>query len=366
MPDRTENQSGDTISRRQFVTSSAAALAWTAFPFYPATNLLKENKIGVSLASYYMRWRSDNSSSRYPAWKDALDMMNHCHLIGAGGVQTSVQRWTKAFAGQVHALKDKLGIFLEGQIRLPQSDDEVAAFDNDVSNAREAGIVILRAACLNGRRYETFKTRGAFAAFKADAIRSIERAGAVCKKYQMRLAIENHKDWYSEELAGIIKNIGSEWVGVTLDNGNNLALLEDPMFVVETLAPYAFTTHFKDMGVEMCDDGFLVSEVPFGQGFYDLPAMISTLKKHNPEITFNLEMITRDPLEVPCLTDSYFATSPEMPATRLAAMMKMVRDNNSPKPLQRISDASQEEQLGFEEENNVACIVYAKERLGLG
>ena len=43
--------------------------------------------------------------------------------------------------------------------------------------------------------------------------------------------------------------LGSEHVGVCLDTGNNVALLEDPMEVVETLAPLAFTTHIKDMAV---------------------------------------------------------------------------------------------------------------------
>ena len=75
----------------------------------------------------------------------------------------------------------------------------------------------------------------------------------------------------------------------------------------------AFTTHFKDMGVEEYREGFLLSEVPLGTGVLDLPRVIRTLRAAHPEIRFNLEMITRDPLEVPCLAVVYWATFPDLP-----------------------------------------------------
>ena len=46
-----------------------------------------------------------------------------------------------------------------------------------------------------------------------------------------------------------------------------------------------------------------------------------------PEIRLNLEMITRDPLEVPCLTPKYWATFEDLPARHLARSLTMVRDH---------------------------------------
>src|SRR5690606_25602157 len=136
-----------------------------------------------------------------------------------------------------------------------------------------------------------------------NAIASLQLAEPVVRKHRVKLAVENHKDWRASELIDILDKLDSEWLGVTLDFGNSISLLEDPMDVVRTLAPRALSTHVKDMGVAEYEDGFLLSEVPLGQGLLDLPAIVNICRKYNPEITFNLEMITRDPLKVPCLQD---------------------------------------------------------------
>ncbi len=51
------------------------------------------------------------------------------------------------------------------------------------------------------------------------------------------------------------------------------------MEVVETLAPRAFTTHFKDMGLEEYRQGFLLAEVPLGTGILDLPRVVRALRR---------------------------------------------------------------------------------------
>ncbi len=124
----------------------------------------------------------------------------------------------------------------------------------------------------------------------------------------MRLGIENHKDWRVDEQVALLKQYSSEYVGVTLDTGNNLSVLDDPMETVEKLAPYTFNVHFKDMAVEETATGFLMSEVPLGDGLLDLKRMVDTIRGARPDVYFSLEMITRDPLDVPCVTDKYWAT----------------------------------------------------------
>jgi len=66
-------------------------------------------------------------------------------------------------------------------------------------------------------------------------------------------------------------------------------------------------------------DGFLLAEVPLGEGFVDLPRIARMLRRARPDIHLNLEMITRDPLRIPCLTDYYWATLEKVPARELAA-----------------------------------------------
>ena len=103
-------------------------------------------------------------------------------------------------------------------------------------------------------------------------------AEPVLRKYRIRLGIENHKGWRSAEQAAWFKRVGSEWVGVHFDFGNNVALCEDPSETLRNLLPYTFACHIKDMAVEPYEDGFLLSEVPLGEGFLDIKGMVASLR----------------------------------------------------------------------------------------
>ena len=168
-------------------------------------------------------------------------------------------------------------------------------------------------------------------------------------RHGILLAVENHKDWRADELLAILKRVGNDHVGVCLDTGNSVALLEDPMDVIEALAPGPFTTHFKDMGLDEYRDGFLLAEVPLGSGVLDLPRAVRILRAARPEIRFNIEMITRDPLRVPCLAEKYWATFPDLPGRHLARTLSLVRDHPPSRPLPRISQLPRDEQLRAED-----------------
>ena len=62
----------------------------------------------------------------------------------------------------------------------------------------------------------------------------------------VRLLLENHSDFTSGEYEAIIAAVGRERTGVFLDLTNAVAALEDPVAVVQQLAPLAFAGHVKD------------------------------------------------------------------------------------------------------------------------
>ena len=332
-------------------------------PFVP--DHLKSVPMGVVVHSYGARWHSNEASQTYPAFADAIDLMEHCKQIGAGGVQVLVSGWADDFAKKVRDRRENLDLYIEGSIGLPKSEEEVAKFESEVLASKEAGATVLRTACLGGRRYVNFKTLGEYEAFKKNALKSIELAEPIVRKHKMKLAVENHKDWTAKELEAIIKMLGSEWVGVTLDFGNNVSFLENPMEVIKTLAPYAFSTHVKDMGVKNYQDGFLLSEVPLGEGIVDLKVAVELCKKFNPEINFSLEMITRDPLEIPTMKDSYWATFDHLSGLDVYKMERLIEENQFKSGLPHVTGMSKEEQLAFEEQNVLACLEYSRSSLGL-
>jgi sugar phosphate isomerase/epimerase len=169
-----------------------------------------------------------------------------------------------------------------------------------------------------------------------------------------------------DEMLALLKEYSSEFLGVCLDTGNNVALLDDPMAVVEGLAPYAVTTHLKDMAVEPYADGFLLSEVALGEGMFDLKQMVATVAKARPATRFSLEMITRNPLQVPCLTDGYWATFPDRNGLYLARTLTLLHKVAARlEPLPRVDDLNPAARLRLEEEYVKQSLNYGRVKLGL-
>ena len=321
--------------------------------------------MGIVVHSYASRWNAKTPSAKYPGFKDAVELLEHCHQIGAGGVQTTVRDWTPDIAKKLRKQKDKWGMYLEGSIGLPRNAEEIPRFEQEVKTAKEAGAIILRTVCMNGRRYENFHSSEAIEDFKKNSVASLQLAEPIARKHKVSLAVENHKDWRADELFALITSIGSGYLGVTLDFGNSIALLEDPMEVVNTLAPLVLSTHVKDMGVREYEDGFLLSEVPLGEGILNLPEIVEICRKHNPDVNFSLEMITRDPLQIPVLTEAYWPAMQIVPAEDVADTLRLVRKNKFKTDLPTVAQLSPDARLAVEEQNILESMKYSKAKMGL-
>lgn len=349
------------MTRRALLASSAATAAIAAASAADGASRLK--RMGIVIHSYWKRWQGKYSSVKYPPFQHALDVLDHIREIGAGGLQIMVDGWTIDFAQKVRHTCEAYDMYLEGSIRLPKNENEVGRFDREVRAGKEAGAAVFRSA-MGGRRYEVFSDLAGFAEYKEQCWRSMQLAATVAKRHEVRIGVENHKDFEAAELAGMLRKLGSEHVGACIDTGNSMALLEDPMMTVEMLAPFVVTTHIKDMAVQECEDGFLLSEVPLGEGILDLERLFQVMEKANPRVAFNLEMITRDPLVIPCLTEKYWATFPSKRGRELARMLRLVRQRKAAKLLS-VAARKTEDALAFEEENIVKSLKYSGERLGL-
>lgn len=192
----------------------------------------------------------------------------------------------------------------------------------------------------------------------------LELAVPIVTKHSVRLAVENHKDQRIDERLALYKHLGCEFIGATVDTGNSFALLDDPYGAIEALAPYAFTVHFKDQKLAEYPDGFLLGDIPLGQGSFDLKRMLRTLRQAQPKLRFVLELITRDALRVPCLTERFWATMPSVSGRDLARTLQIVRQAR-PGPVQQVDSLPFEKQVALEDANVAASLQYAREELGL-
>jgi 3-oxoisoapionate decarboxylase len=351
-----------TPTRRQMLAACAGALP-TILGGRAVADGPAPQPLGLVIHSFPVHVGNDKGKPPADRFDEPGRFLESGRSLGARGVQVGIGARDDAYADGLRARAEAASMWLEGIVSLPRDDGDLARFEAEVRTAKRAGASVVRTVMLAGRRYETFASLNAFRQFGDRAFHSLSLAAPVVMKHGVWLAVENHKDWRAEELLAILKRLGCDRVGVCLDTGNSMALLEDPMETVEALAPRAFTTHFKDMGVEECPEGFLLGEIPLGEGVLDLPRVVRTLRSARPEIRLNLEMITRDPLKVPCLSDRYWATFPELPARALARSLAFVRAHPPGKPLPRISPLPPVDRLRAEDENIRRCLAYARGRL---
>lgn len=351
------------ITRRELLASAAigaAMMPGIAKAADAVPNPRGKLGLGVAPAGFGQRGRANTAAK--------VEMIDWAHDNGYGGLELRAPSPDPETAKKFRNKLETYGMRAIFDIPLPKTEAEVPAFDLSVKAASDSGAYGLHAA-MTARRYEEFDNFDAFWARFDAAKKTIALAEPVLAKHRVRLAIENHKGWRSPEQAAWMKQVGSPWVGVHLDFGNNVSLCEHPTETMNNLLPYIFSCHVKDMAVEPYEDGFLLSEVVTGDGFLDLKGMVNTLRQKDPNMMFDLEMISREPLKIPVFTPKYWATFDDprspLPGHDLAKTLNLVRENRPKKPLPRTMGLSPEAALKYEDDNNRASLEWARKNLGL-
>ena len=112
--------------------------------------------------------------------------------------------------------------------------------------------------------------------------RMFSNAVKVAEKHGVRLAVENHIDFNSDEMVSLIKAVDSPLLGINFDTGNFVRLLDDPIKGMEKLAKHVFATHIKDLKPQKgvaADEWYFFSSTPVGDGIVEQPATGQTAHK---------------------------------------------------------------------------------------
>jgi sugar phosphate isomerase/epimerase len=100
----------------------------------------------------------------------------------------------------------------------------------------------------------------------------LKEAVVVAKEYDVKLAVENHIDYTAVECLEILERVDSPYLGLNLDTGNFLRLLDDPVEGARILADRVYATHIKDLkpvkGVD-AREWYFFSSTPVGDGLVD-------------------------------------------------------------------------------------------------
>lgn len=94
------------------------------------------------------------------------------------------------------------------------------------------------------------------------------------------LALETYEQISTADLVGLVKSVGSDYLGICLDPANVVARFENPKDCVETAAPLVKNVHVKDFAFARQDGwvGFTFSGAPMGEGAHDYAHLLQTVK----------------------------------------------------------------------------------------
>jgi len=357
----------DAMTRRDALLTLSAA--GSALMLRTSTGRSEEATTGrtrMGIVTYAFGIHQKNRcGGRHEGLNPALALLEESHRLGAGGIQADLSAQDIPHVSELRRKADQYGMFIEGGIAPPRDSGDVERFENQVRLAKEAGATLARTVILPGRRYEQFKRLQEFEDFEKRGLQSLQLAEPVLARHKFRLAVENHKDQRISEKLATLKALNSEWIGICIDVGNSFTLMEDPLETVRAYAPFALTVHFKDQAVRESEEGFWFADVALGEGFLDLHGIVKVLKEAKPNIHFNLETITRDPLAVPVFQDEFWATMPDIPARELARCLRVIKARSAVKPFVMVSQLPIEQQLALELRNVQQSIAFAGEKLGL-
>jgi sugar phosphate isomerase/epimerase len=112
-------------------------------------------------------------------------------------------------------------------------------------------------------------------------VKMFKEAVKVAGDHGVKMAVENHIDFTSDEILQLLESVDSPYLGLNFDTGNFLRLLDDPIAGMEKLAPYVLATHVKDLYPDKNarpTDWFFFAGVPVGRGLINNQALAQLLK----------------------------------------------------------------------------------------
>ena len=154
----------------------------------------------------------------------------------------------------------------------------------------------------------------------------------------VKLAMENHGgDWQARELKALIEEVGPDVLGVCLDSGNPLWMMEDPHLTLDLLGPYAYGLHLRDSAVWRVPEGVAVRWVNMGEGNVDIDGWLAKFVKMKPGMPVTLEnLVSGAPRILKIFEKETFAEFPKMPASELSRFLALAeRGKPLPAPAPR-------------------------------
>lgn len=257
--------------------------------------------------------------------------------------------------------------------RTPEAfDGAVATLRRNIERAKAMGSPVVRCVIASER---TALPPGPAEQHLATVIRMFKQVRSQVIDSNLKLSVEVHKDFQAWEFKQFIEEVGPDFVGIYMDTGNPVFVLEDPMQTLEILGRYALTVHLRDSIIYEHPRGVCVQWVPLGEGVIDFQAIVKKVKELCPQVHVFIKPITgRPPAVLPYLEADYWKIYPKARAGDLARFLKLARDGRPyEKPMViedlpgRQTPAHFLEAIQYQQREHMErSVEYGKKMLGLG
>jgi len=226
---------------------------------------------------------------------------------------------------------DGLGLYLEVGLPSPNPVRRSRAEGRDVSTAEHSGDLEkhVEAAAALGVRYARAFVGDRHDRFRRDTpwrdqidatLDVLSRLTPLLRERGLRVALETHADLTAEEMLAALDRLDGDVAGVTLDTGNLVMRLDDPVRAVERLAPRVLATHVKDCVLATTPRGLCWQARPVGSGALPMPDLLAPLLRANPALDLTIEVHPRVydlPIHDPSWLAFFPARKPEPPPALL-------------------------------------------------
>jgi sugar phosphate isomerase/epimerase len=212
------------------------------------------------------------------------DFIMRAHELGVDGVSLEscfFPEYSREYLGDLKGLLDQYQLErvyawghpdgLEGGKNQDAYRDMLASFER----ARAIGATVMRVvgSSLVFRKEPHEPQIGRLTAMFRDAVKTAQ-------DYGIRMAVENHIDFTSDEMVTLLDAVDSPYLGINFDTGNFLRLLDDPVKGMEKLANRVYAAHIKDLKPQKgvaADEWYFFSTTPVGDGLCDNQRLVQML-----------------------------------------------------------------------------------------
>ncbi|WP_298408192.1 sugar phosphate isomerase/epimerase [uncultured Chloroflexus sp.] len=321
--------------------------------------------IGLSVLSFSYRCgligRGTPRAVSHPL--DVEDIVTLATRAGLQSIEFPLSLLPDLSPDRLHALRERLNLCG----LTPVADSEIANVDllrTHIPAATMVGARVLRvliSPVLEGYRRPFTDNWPAYLADVTERLRAVIELAA---EHNIVLAVENHQDATSADLAAICAAIDSPYIGVCFDAVNTLVVGETPYAAVERLGPLIRNVHLADYETYPTTQGWRLVRCALGEGDLDIRRLLGQIEKHAPDVACQIELVSHSARHVRILDDDWWQGYPPcdvrevLPVLRLFAQTMRLRDDDWRTPWER--GASEEQISLYEDQQYAASIAYLR------